>query len=75
MILLMSVPVSGFMSAHAKCLLCVTEIYSVVVIRSYEKGVRLEVGHWARYVEKCMLMRCMNCMIDITRCPVRHEVI
>ena len=30
MILLISVPVSGFMSAHAKCPLCVTEIYSVI---------------------------------------------
>ena len=23
-----------------------------------------------RYVQKCTLMRCMNCMIDITRCPL-----
>ena len=23
-----------------------------------------------RYVQKCTLMRCMNCMIDITKCPL-----
>ena len=45
------------------------------------------IPRYTRYVQKCMLMRFMNCMMDITRCPVtliltknthnsvKHEVI